>query len=257
MSDAREKIDLLGQTKDSIVAYFLGRAHVDDPTRLMWVSDAKQVYFLSVAAYDMAFRTKSDEEGDVKSSKGLLASARSSMEQCSSELKALGDDEAKRLDSDLRETFEGSFNAISAELDALSPPTVGSPPVKPVVRISETEYTLLCSACGKLAARFKVGPMWPSSTNGETALLYEGITRSTQLSLADSDTVFGDLKSEAISALNSFLENKMEGGLDAYCPSCDKVYCREDYDVEEEWDEGFYDCSYGTCPAGHRRLIDD
>ncbi|MBI4280420.1 MAG: hypothetical protein HY660_18360 [Armatimonadetes bacterium] len=25
----------------------------------------------------------------------------------------------------------------------------------------------------------------------------------------------------------------------------------------EEWDAGFYDCSYGTCPNGHRRIIDD
>ncbi len=45
--------------------------------------------------------------------------------------------------------------------------------------------------------------------------------------------------------------------LDAYCPECYKIYCRAHYDINEKWEEGFYDCSYGTCPNGHRRMIDD
>ncbi len=57
--------------------------------------------------------------------------------------------------------------------------------------------------------------------------------------------------------MHDLLEDKLEGGLDAYCPDCDKVYCRLDYNVDEKWDEGFYDCTYGTCPQGHRRLLDD
>ena len=257
MLDARDKTELLGQTKDSIVTHILGLANLYDSTKAMWVSDAERIYTLAVAAYDMALRTKSEEEGHVQSSRGFLASARSSMEQCSSELKTLGDDGAKHLDSQLRASFEDCFKAISTELDALSSAREDGPPAKTVVKISETEYSLLCSVCGKVATKFKVGPRWPSSAKGETALLYEGITRSTQLSLDDSEKIFGELRSEKLSALNSFLEGRMQGGLDAYCPACDKVYCRDDYDVEEQWDEGFYDCSYGTCPEGHRRLIDD
>ena len=45
--------------------------------------------------------------------------------------------------------------------------------------------------------------------------------------------------------------------MDAYCPTCDRVYCRDHYQTEERYDEGFYDCTYGTCPQGHRRMIDD
>jgi len=45
--------------------------------------------------------------------------------------------------------------------------------------------------------------------------------------------------------------------IDAFCPDCDKIYCRNHYNVTEEWDEGYYDCSYGICPKGHRRMIDD
>jgi len=46
-------------------------------------------------------------------------------------------------------------------------------------------------------------------------------------------------------------------GIDAYCPECDRIYCWNHYKLEEEWDEGFYDCTYGECPKGHKRMIDD
>ncbi len=69
--------------------------------------------------------------------------------------------------------------------------------------------------------------------------------------------IFERLEQGNLRALHEYIEHMMEGGLDAYCPICDKVYCKEDYDLDEEWDEGFYDCTYGTCPHGHRRLLDD
>lgn len=42
-----------------------------------------------------------------------------------------------------------------------------------------------------------------------------------------------------------------------YCPACDRCYCRDHWAMAMEFDEGFYDCTYGTCPEGHRRMIDD
>jgi len=45
-----------------------------------------------------------------------------------------------------------------------------------------------------------------------------------------------------------------------YCPECDRCYCIEHWQVETVFDSdfaGWYDCSYGTCPQGHRRMIDD
>lgn len=35
------------------------------------------------------------------------------------------------------------------------------------------------------------------------------------------------------------------------------VYCAEHLVREDEWDEAFYDCNYGACPQGHRRMIND
>lgn len=47
-----------------------------------------------------------------------------------------------------------------------------------------------------------------------------------------------------------------------YCPECEKVYCGDHWRVEMQFEDeeglpGWYDCAYGTCPNGHRRLIDD
>ncbi len=41
------------------------------------------------------------------------------------------------------------------------------------------------------------------------------------------------------------------------CPKCSAVYCEEHWIVEDVYDEGFYDCAYGTCPRGHRRVLAD
>ncbi len=42
-----------------------------------------------------------------------------------------------------------------------------------------------------------------------------------------------------------------------YCPECEQAYCRADWHTYVVFDEGFYDCTIGTCPAGHRHTVDD
>jgi hypothetical protein len=46
-----------------------------------------------------------------------------------------------------------------------------------------------------------------------------------------------------------------------YCPRCKAVYCEHCWQIgppvfDEEM-PGFYDCTYGTCPRQHRRMVDD
>jgi hypothetical protein len=42
-----------------------------------------------------------------------------------------------------------------------------------------------------------------------------------------------------------------------YCPTCACVYCRKHWVVVPEYDEEFFDCSYGWCPKGHKRMLED
>lgn len=45
--------------------------------------------------------------------------------------------------------------------------------------------------------------------------------------------------------------------LPSYCPECKASYCRSHWRTQVVFDEGFYDCTYGFCPAGHRKKLDD
>jgi hypothetical protein len=45
-----------------------------------------------------------------------------------------------------------------------------------------------------------------------------------------------------------------------YCPQCERVYCVKHWSITPVFDDdfpGWYDSSYGICPKGHRRLVDD
>jgi hypothetical protein len=42
-----------------------------------------------------------------------------------------------------------------------------------------------------------------------------------------------------------------------YCPDCELNYCRDDWSTQVLTDDGFYDCTIGTCPNGHRHMVDD
>lgn len=42
-----------------------------------------------------------------------------------------------------------------------------------------------------------------------------------------------------------------------YCPDCGQNYCRADWRTDVRFDEGSYDSTIGTCPGGHKHLLDD
>lgn len=43
-----------------------------------------------------------------------------------------------------------------------------------------------------------------------------------------------------------------------FCSKCSLAFCAEHWtNIEPVFDDGFYDCTYATCPNGHRIMIDD
>ena len=42
-----------------------------------------------------------------------------------------------------------------------------------------------------------------------------------------------------------------------WCPTCRASYCREHYRSWTAFDDGFFDCIRGECPAGHERMLMD
>jgi len=124
-------------------------------------------------------------------------------------------------------------------------------------RVGPEEFHILCDVCGKTAITLKQGIFL-----GNVGFVYTGITHETTLPMEEMPKVFDFLGKEAVGDLHNYLHEHLDiwEGLDAYCPECDKIYCREHMKMEvvmDEDDPGFYDCTYGTCPNGHRRMIDD
>ena len=42
-----------------------------------------------------------------------------------------------------------------------------------------------------------------------------------------------------------------------YCPNCGQNYCRADWHTYVLLDDGFYDCTMGTCPNDHQHMVED
>lgn len=133
-----------------------------------------------------------------------------------------------------------------------------------IVKVSDKEYRLPCSACRKTAVVFKIGRFIGEK---DPVLVYQGITKEKSLGNEHTKKIFDWLEKGEISKIHSYLGKRreekgigyfiMEDGMDAYCPKCDKIYCKKHYSVVEIWDEDFYDYSEGTCPKGHKRIVDD
>ncbi|MFC1885898.1 hypothetical protein ACFLZM_02440, partial [Thermodesulfobacteriota bacterium] len=125
-----------------------------------------------------------------------------------------------------------------------------------VIKISDKEYQLPCSVCGEIAVIFKIGV--PKSIERKS-LIYTGITHETG-NVGNAERIFEWLEGDKISEVHFHVMKyvTMEEGIDAYCPECDRIYCRSHYNPGEKWEDGWwYDCTYGTCPEGHKRIIHD
>ena len=109
--------------------------------------------------------------------------------------------------------------------------------------------------CGKTAVNFKIGY---GRLDEKESLVFRGITLETSLNVELANVSFKILQNEDLLSIHNFMKRYHSfEGMDAYCPECDKIYCWEHYNAWEEYDDGFYDCTYGECPKGHKRMIDD
>lgn len=240
----------LEELKERIIAVFRSREGLDKDAIGMWCGDAKELYYSTLLARDLLRR----EPPDMASAGGVLAAASSRCGQVASELRALGP-EGMELEQDLCQIFQACHDVLSARIPR---PAATQSAVSPerVIRVSDEEYRLPCSVCGQSAVRFyRAGP----EEKILRGLICSGITRSFGLKPENEKRIFEWLAACDAGSVHKYLERDLDvdGGLDAYCPECDRIYCRSHYNVQEEWDEGFYDCSYGVCPQGHRRLVDD
>lgn len=251
----REYISGLEKVKDEIIEYLATGTDLDDSTRNLWTGDTKECYYSIAAAWQM-LSSGTEKNSQFQDSAGnFLKAAESRLAQVSSELTSLDTNDTHRLNQEIEESFNYCHLALSAELERLSAGKKIKSPTQKVLKAAEWEFHLLCSVCGEVAVKFKIGR---TRFDKKESLVFSGITFSTSLDKNLAPQLFKHLEQENLSLAHAFMKKHYkQEGLDAYCPTCDKIYCAQHYQTREEYDEGYYDCTYGTCPHGHKRIIHD
>lgn len=252
----REYIQELENIKNQFIGFISSDDDIDNGTKSIWTSNAKEFYFSTVTAWEMLHFTVREIKNHLDDSKGFLYRAKSKLTQSISELKIF--EEEKKLTKLIKKAemaFEKCWNAFQNEYKLMESEIANTKPIPRIIKISDHEYQLPCAICGELAVEYKIGV---GQFDKEENLLYRGIICGTSLNKRLAPQLFGILENEDIAGAHEFMKKHHSyEGLDAYCPECDKIYCWNHYKLEEEWDEGFYDCTNGECPKGHKRMIDD
>ena len=117
-----------------------------------------------------------------------------------------------------------------------------------------------CAECGELAATLELfeptaEPAGPDDLGHDHwRLRAHGPVPVTHWILRDLDALRTALRAGTVAALLG-VDPEYVG---FWCPQCAAVYCAQHWSpIEREMDEGFYDATYGTCPKGHRVMLDD
>ena len=100
-----------------------------------------------------------------------------------------------------------------------------------------------------------------SGEAAKIALLLNGVRRT---GFMGEVTKFGD--AEELHRLAEMIRSAdfaSARGADAdfvafHCRACNRSYCDRCWRIgPPEFDDGFYDCTNGTCPEGHEQTVDD
>ncbi|MFW9899278.1 MAG: hypothetical protein ACFFDO_08475 [Candidatus Thorarchaeota archaeon] len=251
----RDYIQELENDKEDIIDYLTSKNNSDDGAYNVWITDVKEFYYNTVSAWEMLRAFSEGKEKNLDNSKGFLYAAKNRLAQSISELKTFKDDIADKLGEKASNDFKKCWDAFSYEFKILTQKKELRTPFKKIVKVSDLEYHLPCSVCGRISVIYKIGY---GRFDKKESLVFRGITHERSLNISLAEKLFKILKKEDLSMVHDFMKKYHDyEGLDAYCPNCDKIYCWEHYDAEEVFDDGFYDCTYGTCPNGHKRMIDD
>lgn len=251
----REKVNKLENVKDDIIEFFNQTEEIDKNTKIFWISDAKECYYQLFTSFELVKMHLQNSKDSLREAKNFLEGSNARFAQVISELQIFKSKSVESVISSFKKDFNQAYNILRKRIDDLIPAKIVKPPIDLIKEISGTEYQILCDICGEVSVIFRIGK---GQFDKEDMLLYEGITHSKSLLKHLADLFFPFLEEGKLSEVHDLMQElEYYEGLDAYCPECDKTYCWEHYNPREVFDEGFYDCTYATCPKGHTRIIDD
>jgi hypothetical protein len=160
-------------------------------------------------------------------------------------LRAKYDDAIDRLGArELIAQWRRHDQLAAATTDLVLAPT--SEGLEKLAAEATVDVSFECNSCGATAARL--------------TLLGHTLVRSGFLGVASFDVPSGSLE-----AVSTWVREGDFGSLMSvdseyvpfWCRQCEQAWCQEHWSAEVSFDDGFYDATYGVCPAGHRQKLDD
>ncbi len=133
-------------------------------------------------------------------------------------------------------------------------------------RVGEQGAAFRCAECGEVAGVIRLVPAGQSANLGPPLGYRDQSADGVSLDgfLGTSWMAVDPRSRDDITALvaspqpDAALLHAMDWELAPfYCRTCELNYCVADWSREQLFDEGFYDCTVGHCPRGHRQMIDD
>jgi hypothetical protein len=261
--DVRDEVVKAKEAMELILTFLERTCSGDDSKLKIWSDDVRGAYLSTDAAWQMLWLVSEGNKDDsADRCKRFKAEARGRLECALSELDSFNDSEdepeARHLKSMFGFACKRSLDAMDELLKEMVPTAPEPPAVAPAKRVvvkGPKEIELLCQVCGKVSMSFGMGELL-----GDQVYLFSGTTKRAPLDETKIDEILEHLRKDDIATAHKLawdLSWSMEDGLDGYCPDCDKIYCHEHIQMQVVWDEGYYDYTWGTCPEGHKRVIDD
>jgi hypothetical protein len=140
----------------------------------------------------------------------------------------------------VNEAFAGDARPLENEMVRLFSAVPG-----PLLVRRDEEYGL--PACGEDAVTFRL------KEGGVQANSLSPVNPATHWQGETADRLVELLEEGSGRAILDYLASPDRPGCDAWCPECDRVYCREHYSVEAEWSGYWHTATYATCPLGRER----
>ena len=155
----REFIKKLEDIIDEIIDHLNSLKKLDGSTKNIWTADVKEFFYNIVNAWEM-LRTGAAGESKLKNianSKSYLYAARNRLSLIISELKIFDSQKSSTLIERAEKAFKECWDAYWIVFNKLLPDKKIVKPIETVIKVSDLEYHLPCSVCGKIDVEFKIG----------------------------------------------------------------------------------------------------
>lgn len=108
------------------------------------------------------------------------------------------------------------------------------------------DHTFVCRACSKSAGKVQVRP-------GEI-LIWGPLSLGAAINAGDEERLLAAVAAGDARAL--YAVNPEFAPF--FCPRCNSCYCADHWEQQDDFEEdGWFDCVRGTCPRGHKRMLQD